>query len=92
MERGVEAVLLRAHTTTDNINIYSVPVPGVLDSPANGVEDGFLQITSAELTAIFAPTIDEITFLAARYVENDGLRVSVRYPAVLIDSCVLIYR
>lgn len=95
MERALEAVLLRAHTA-DTTTLYSVPVAGVPDCAASGVEDGFLQISSAEMTAIFAPTVDEITALAARQVEsveNDGLRVVVCSPAcVTVECSILIWR
>lgn len=82
MQKMFNETVLLEFKDNGEVDTYFVPLPGVSDDPAAGVEDGYLLLTREEIKSIFAPVINEIISLAGdqiKAVEKEGLHISVCY-------------
>lgn len=79
MMRNFEEFLKRSFTNSEDDDIFSCPIPGVLDDTVAGVEDGCFVLTREEMKNIFDPVINEIMKLVREQIkmgEDRGLRKS----------------
>lgn len=82
MNKHFEEYLKRIFSDDECQDKFFCTVPGITDSPAAGVKDGFLTITRAEMRALFDPVISRVVALVQEQisrVEALGRRVSVCY-------------
>ncbi|RAH65714.1 Hsp70 family protein [Aspergillus aculeatinus CBS 121060] len=61
---------------------YFIPVPGALDDRLASIEDGFLYLTSDDVTSIFEPIVKEVESLVAEQIE--GIKEKKLYPKVVL--------
>lgn len=86
MTNYFEEFLKRSFTNSDDDDIFSCPIPGVLDDAFAGVEDGCFVLEREEMKAIFDPVINEIIQLVREQIktaEGQGIQkspISVLYP------------
>lgn len=81
MNKYFEEYLKRVFSDSDIPDKFFCTVPGVADSVASGVKDGFLTITRAEMKALFDPVISKVVNLVEQQiksVEALNRKVSVR--------------
>lgn len=65
------------------VDEYFVTTPGVEPTKANGIQDGFLIITRAEVRTIFEPVVSEVQELVLNQI-RDVEKVGGRIAAVLL--------
>lgn len=81
MKRHFEEYLKRVFSDDASQDTFHCPVPGIVDDPRAGVEDGFLAISRADMKFIFDPVIVDVVKLVheqVQKVEAIGQKVSVR--------------
>ncbi|PYI35839.1 putative Hsp70 family chaperone [Aspergillus indologenus CBS 114.80] len=61
---------------------YFIPVPGALDDHLASIEDGFLYLTSEDVTSIFDPIVKEVESLVAEQIE--GIKEKKLHPKAII--------
>lgn len=65
------------------VDEYFVTTPGIEPTEANGIQDGFLIITRAEVRTIFEPVVSEVQELVLNQI-RDVERVGGHIAAVLL--------
>lgn len=81
MKRHFEEYLKRVFSDDESQDTFHCPVPGIVDDPKAGVEDGFLAISRTDMKFIFDPVIVDVVKLVheqVQKVEAIGQKVSVR--------------
>lgn len=74
-----EEFLKRSFTNSEDDDIFSCPIPGVLDDVVAGIEDGCFVLERGEMKDIFDPIIDEILQLVQEQIttaEGQGAKKS----------------
>lgn len=80
MQKGFDEFLLRIFSDSEDDELFSVPVPGVPDSPNFLVEDGCLMLSRQDMKGIFDPIIAQIIGLVQeqiKQIEGQKLHLSV---------------
>ncbi|KAL0634970.1 hypothetical protein Q9L58_006088 [Maublancomyces gigas] len=79
MQKMFNETVLLEFKDNGEVDTYFVPLAGVSDDPAAGVEDGYLLLTREDIKSIFAPVINEIISLTGDQIkaaEKEGLHIS----------------
>lgn len=69
MFKYFEEFLKRTFSDDEDEDVFSCPIPGIVDNPAAGVESGFLVLTREDMRDIFEPVIAEIVCLVQGQID-----------------------
>lgn len=70
MTNYFEEFLKRSFTNSEDDDIFSCPIPGVLDDALAGIEDGCFVLEREEMKGIFDPVINEILQLVRKQIKT----------------------